>query len=367
MKVLHIITGNDDGGGAKHILNLCLNSKEKMECTIGCIGGGPFYEKAIKNNIECILFSPKSFIGREAADYIVEKGFDIVNFHGAKAFFLAKFLKKELGLPMVATVHSNYRQDFLNSKVKHLLFTQLSISGLRSFDYFICVSNYIKSILNVDGIAGRKFVVPNGIDLKECRVFSDCNEVRKSLGIENEDFVFTMVARLHPVKNHTTLIKAFNRLRAEFENVKLLLIGDGEQKAELEAEAGEGVIFAGFRENVLDYINASDITVLTSLSEGGAPPFAILESAAVSKTVIASSVSDIPHIINGGNGFLADPNSEADIYLKMKEAYLNPQAILAMGENLNRFVREKYSMEKFSSNYYDAYKTIIEESKVVKI
>lgn len=366
MKVLHVITGNDDGGGAKHLLNLCLNSKEKMECTIGCIGSGALHEKAIENNIECILFSPKSLLGREAADYIAEKGFDIVNFHGAKAFFLGKFLARKIDPPAVATVHSNYRQDFLNSRIKGLLFTPLSISGLRSFDYFICVSNYIKSILNVDGIAGRKFVIPNGIDLEECRVSEGPEAVRKSAGIGKEDFVFTMVARFHPVKNHATLIKAFKRLRAEFENVKLLLIGEGALKAELEAEAGEGVIFAGFRDNVLDYINASDITVLTSLSEGGAPPLVILESAAVSKTVIASSVSDLPHIINGGNGFLVDPYSEEDIYLKMKEAYLHPDTVKAMGENLNRYVREKFSIEKFCSNYFEAYSAIIEESKVVK-
>ncbi|MBP1743672.1 MAG: glycosyl transferase, group 1 family protein [Firmicutes bacterium] len=366
MKVLHIITGNDDGGGAKHILNLCLNSEGKMKCTIGCIGGGALYEKAVENNIECILLSPKSFLGSEAADCIAEKCFDIVNFHGAKAFFLGKFLLNKLSIPAVATVHSNYRQDFLNSRMKHLLFTPLSISGLRSFGYFICVSNYIKNLLNVDGIGGRKFVIPNGINLDECRVASDASAVRSSLGIGEGDFVFTMVARFHPVKNHITLIKAFSRLRAEFDNVKLVLIGEGSHRAEIEAASGAGVIFAGFRENVLDYINASDITVLTSLSEGGAPPLVVLESAAVSKTVIASSVSDMPHIINGGNGFLVDPYSEEDIYLKLREAYLHPGTIKAMGENLNRYVREKYSIDRFCSNYFEAYKAIVEDSKVVK-
>ena len=366
MKVLQVITGNDDGGGANHLLNLCLNSKGKMDCAIGCIGGGALYEKALESGIECILLSPKSFLGGEAAGFISGKGFDIVNFHGAKAFFLGKFLLRKLDIPAVATVHSDYRQDFQNSRIKSLLFTPLSVSGLRSFRYFICVSNYIKKLLNADGMAGSKFVIPNGINLDECRLVSDAASVRRSLGIGEEDFVFTMVARFHPVKNHATLIKAFSRLRAEFDNVKLLLIGDGAVRAEIEAAAGEGVIFAGFRKDVLDFINASDITVLTSFSEGGAPPLVILESAAVGKTVIASSVGDMPHIINGGNGFLVDPHSEADIYLKLKEAYMHPDTVKAMGENLNRNVREKYSIEKFCSNYHEAYKKIIEEHRSVK-
>jgi len=366
MKVLHIITGNDDGGGANHLLNLCLNSKETMECTIGCIGTGSLYEKAGEKGIDRILLSPKSFFGSEAADLIKGRGFDIVNFHGAKAFFLGKRILKKLVIPCVATVHSNYRQDFLNSRVKQLIFTPLSVSGLRKFDYFICVSNYIKNLLSVDGIEGMKFVVPNGIDLEECRVTTDAQAIRRSLGIGEDDFVFTMVARFHPVKNHATLIRAFSKLRAEFDNVRLLLVGEGESRAEIEASAGEGVIFAGFRENVLDYVNASDITVLTSLSEGGAPPLVVLESAAVSKTVIASSVGDMPHIINGGNGFLVDPHSEEDIYLKLREAYMHPDTIKAMGENLNRFVRDKFSTERFCSSYYDAYRTIIEDSKDVR-
>lgn len=365
MKVLQVITGNDDGGGAKHLLNLCLNSKGKMDCAIGCIGGGALYDEALENGIECIFLRPASFLGREAAGLIEEKGFDIVNFHGAKAFFLGKFLLGKLDIPAVATVHSNYRQDFQNSRIKRLLFTPLSIRGLRSFRYFICVSNYIKNLLNADGMAGRKFVIPNGINLDGCRTDSSAAAVRSSLGIGEEDFVFTMVARFHPVKNHATLIKAFSRLRAEFGNVKLLLIGEGAGRAEIEAAAGEGVIFAGFRKDVLDCINASDITVLTSFSEGGAPPLVVLESAAVGKTVIASSVSDMPHIINGGNGFLVDPHSEEDIYSKMKEAYLHPDNIKAMGENLNRYVRGKYSMEKFCSNYFEAYKKIIEEQRSV--
>jgi glycosyltransferase involved in cell wall biosynthesis len=366
MKVIHIITGNDDGGGAKHLLNLCLNSEEKMKCTIGCIGRGALYEKAMKNNISCILFSPSSFVCSEVTDYIVGNGFEIVNFHGAKAFFLRKLLGGRLSIPSVATVHSNYRHDFLNSRLKYIVFTPISISGLRSFNYFICASDYIKSLLNVDGMAGRKIVIPNGIDLDECIVVTDAADIRKSLGIEENDFVATMVARFHPVKNHATLIKAFARLKEEFSNVKLLLIGEGELRQEIEAAAGEGVIFAGYKENALDYINASDITVLTSLSEGGAPPLVILESAAVNKTVIASSVGDMSHIINEGNGFLIDPYSEEDIYLKLKEAYIYPDKIRAMGENLNRYVKEKFSIEKFCNNYFEAYKAIIADAEVAK-
>lgn len=333
---------------------------------IGCIGTGSLYENAISSKIEVKLFTAKSFICPEALNYISMKNFDIINFHGAKAFFLKSFLSKKLDIPCVATVHSNYRQDFLNSKLKHLLYTPLSIKGLKSFDYFVCVSEYIKNILNKDGFAGRKFVVFNGLNLKECSVINDKNSVRDSLGIKKDDFVYIMVARFHPVKNHSTLIKAFSKLNKEFKNTKLLLIGDGENTLELKKLTNEDVIFAGFRENVLDYINASDISVLSSFSEGGAPPLVILESAAAKKTAAVSNVCDMPNIINKENGFTFDPNSKEDIYLKLKEAYLNKNKLDNMGEALYDYVNEKFSMDKFCSNYLSTYNSIIQDFNGVK-
>jgi len=364
MKVLHIISGNDDGGGAKHLLNLCTNSKGLMESSIGCIGAGPLLEKAGMKGVDTVLFSIKSFLGHEAMEYIDGNGFDIVNFHGAKAFLMRKLLGNRLGIPSVATVHSNYKQDFLNSKFKNIVYTPLSIMGLDRFDYFICVSCYIKKLMDVDGIEGKRFVIPNGIEFGECIVEKDAGSVRSALGINKDDFVYIMIARFHPVKNHATLIRAFGQLEAEFGNVKLMLVGDG-GRGKLQEEAGPGVIFTGYQENVIDLINASDISVLTSFSEGGALPLVILESAALRKTVIASSVSDMPYSINGGNGFLVDPHSEEDIYLKLKEAYLHKERLKTMGENLYNFVKEKYSMDKFCRNYFDAYSNIIKDFEVV--
>lgn len=288
------------------------------------------------------------------------EGFDLVNFHGAKAFLLNK-IHGRLNIPSVATVHSNYSQDFLNSRLKHIFFTPLSIMGLKSFRYFICVSKYIKDILNEDGFEGMKFVVPNGIDLKETAIGETRENVRKSLSIGQQDFVYIMVARLHPVKNHKRLIRAFSKLHQEHEDTRLMLVGDGGLLEELKKLPNDGVIFAGFRENPEKYINASDISVLSSLSEGGAPPLVILESAAVKKPAAVSNVGDMAEIINSNNGFTFDPCSEEDIYFKLKEAYENRETLSEMGEAIYRDVSERFSMDKFCSSYFEAYKSIIED------
>ena len=86
-----------------------------------------------------------------------------------------------------------------------------------------------------------------------------------------------MVARLHPIKNHREVILAFSKLTLEFHDVKLLLVGDGELRPELEKlivdlKLENNVIMVGNVSNPIDYINASNVSVLASLSEGGAPP-----------------------------------------------------------------------------------------------
>lgn len=65
------------------------------------------------------------------------------------------FLKNKINIPAVATVHSDFRKDFLNSKIKYKIFTPLSKAGLKSFGNYICVSDYIKDILDEENFRGK--------------------------------------------------------------------------------------------------------------------------------------------------------------------------------------------------------------------
>ncbi|NFV23337.1 glycosyltransferase family 4 protein [Clostridium sporogenes] len=364
IKVLQIITGNDIGGGGKHVLNLCHYSKDLFKTVLGCIGEGPLYDKAKELGIETTLFSSKCFMNREIEEYIRNNNIDIANFHGAKAFFTHYFINKKLSIPTVATVHSNYKEDFLNNKLKYYLFTPWGVKGIKSFNIHIGVSNYIKDILDKDNIESKKFIVNNGIDLNYYKGKKANNNLREELNIEEKDVVYIMIARMHPIKNHNLLIEAFYKLEQEYKNVKLLLLGDGVEEENLKEKVDKlnlnsNIIFLGFKENIEDYIEIADISILTSLNEGGAPPLVILESGIKKVPVIASDVGDIPYTINKDNGFLIDPTSAHDIYDKMKEAYNNKNQLHILGENLYDTVINKYSIESFSQSYYECYKNLI--------
>lgn len=360
---MHIISGNDNGGGGKHVLNICNKSNKDFENIIGCVGEGPLYSEAKVMDVSYKLFSEKLY-NKELVDFINHNSISIVNFHGAKPFLMHLILKRKLNVPTVAVVHSDFRYDFLNNKLKYYIFTPLSIMGLRSFNNYICVSNNLKSLLEEKKIKGTKAVVNNGIDIKKISIVISAEDIRNNLKLKKQEFVYVMVARFHPIKNHSEVILAFRKLTLEFDDVKLLLVGDGEIRPELEKLVMElklenNVTMAGNVSNPIDYINSSNISVLASLSEGGAPPLTVLESGIVKKPLIYTKVGDLECILDENSGYQIKQRNIEDIYKAMKEAYLDKSNLNVKGENLYKIIINNFTIEKFWGNYFKVYKSIL--------
>ncbi|RMC92891.1 glycosyltransferase [Clostridium autoethanogenum] len=366
MKVLQVISGNDVGGGGNYVLNLSFYSKDKFQSIIGTIGGGGLYDKSKSMNIDTVKFKRAVTYDRYLIDYVRENHIDLVNFHGAKAFFMHYFLKNKIDVPTVATVHSDYRRDFLNNRIKYLFFTPLSALGLGSFKQYICVSDYIKSLLGNQKFIGEKFVVNSGMDFNS-RVIKESREsIRARYNILENDFVYVNVARCHPIKNQLSLIEAFNMLKKQIKDAKLMIVGDGPMEETLRQKVAQlhlenRVIFTGYKPNALDFANAGEVGILTSFSEGGAPPMTLLESAAVKKYFIAPDVGDIGKVLGDNLISLINPNSVEDIYKKMREIYEERNEIYLKGEKLYDAVVDKFSIDSFCTKYYNAYTKILSE------
>lgn len=362
IKVLQVITGNDNGGGGIHVLNIYNGSKNKFECTLCFLGEGALYEAAKKNELEYIMFNKKDVIQGKLLKYL-NSGFDIINFHGAKANFIHYILQNQIEPKCLVTIHSDYRLDFKNNRIKQLLFTPMSILGIKSFTDYICVSSHIKALLENEGIKGNKVVIGNGIDIISEMKLQKKEAFRELYGIEESDFLYLLLARLHPVKNHERLLEAFQQLNKELKNVKLMFVGDGALEQYLKDKASKlgienNVIFAGYQKNTFNFINACDISMLISINEGATPTLSMLESGLMKKAMICSAIGDLPQIVNDDIGFLIDPMSVEDIYLKMKEAYYNKYKLFTMGENFYSLVKDKYSLESFINKYKDFYEYI---------
>jgi glycosyltransferase involved in cell wall biosynthesis len=121
------------------------------------------------------------------------------------------------------------------------------------------------------------------------------------------------IARFTAHKQPLTLIRAFSEALRTMPGMRLLMVGDGDQREEglqLVSELGleAAVSFQAFRQDVPDILAAADIFVLPSLWEG--LPIGLLEAMAMGKAVIATEVDGTKEVVRPGeNGLLVEPGN----------------------------------------------------------
>jgi len=210
------------------------------------------------------------------------------------------------------------------------------------------------------------FVVPNGIELEKFKVLSKIN-IRKELEISEDKKVVLFVGTLTPRKGIKYLIEALNIVKQKNPNIKLLLIGDGDQKQGLEKLAEtldlkKNISFVGKVENkeIPKYMTASDIFVLPSLSEA----FGVvnLEAMACGLPIIATRVDGIPDVVKDReNGFLVEPESPNQIAEKILYLLSNDNVRKTISQN-NIKESNKYSWENIIEKIEKIYSGVLNKS-----
>jgi len=207
------------------------------------------------------------------------------------------------------------------------------------------------------------FVIPNGINLNKFKNLSKVN-IRSKLKIKEDEKVVIFVGTLRPVKGVKYLIKAMEIIIQKNTNTRLMLVGNGEDRGKLEKLVKEfvlekHVIFVGKvpNEKVPEYMVASDVFVLPSLSEGF--PVVILEAMASGLPIVATKVGGLPEIIKDGeNGFLVEPKNPKEIAEKVLLLLEDDE----LRERISRSFKEKvknYSWESVVKRLEEVYQRCI--------
>lgn len=168
-----------------------------------------------------------------------------------------------------------------------------------------------------------KYVPGVGIDKEKFSVRLDKNqkkELKKSLGLKENDFVLTYVARLDKNKNQGFLIKVMRKIVCNYPNIHLLLVGPDELNGEYQKQAKDiisNVHFLGLRKDVPQLLNITDISVSSSLREG--LPVNILEAMTMGVPVVAIDTRGARDLVrNNVNGYLVEFN-DIERYIKSIE------------------------------------------------
>jgi glycosyltransferase involved in cell wall biosynthesis len=215
------------------------------------------------------------------------------------------------------------------------------------------------------GIASRRHlvVIHNGVDASRFESLGAREDVRSSLVLADEDFVWLTIGRLAEQKAYPNLIRAFSTVLEEVPTSKLLVVGRGPLRAELESLVRASglqasISFLGFRRDVPSVLSAADAFVMASRYEG--MPNAIMEAMASGLPVVATDVGGVPDLIQEGvNGYLVPPSDPRALGSALtKLALASPQERLEMGQQGRTRVRDLCDLELVMN----AWTALIEES-----
>ena len=367
MKVITLISGGDIGGAKTHVLSLLHGLGKTEQVRLVCFREGEFAEDARKLGIDtCVMeVSVGAAIGR-LTQMIREEGFQIIHCHGARANLTGAILRRKVRVPIVTTVHSDYRLDYLGRPLHRLTYGTINTIALRMFDYHIGVSDAMAQLLISRGFDPQTmFAIYNGIDFTPVTPKLGREDYLRSVGLEVQDdtVVFGIAARLDPVKDMPTLIRGFSIAVKDHPNIRLLIAGEGEQRQMREALAAQTcppgtVVFAGWVTDMDSFYHALDVNTLTSISETF--PYAITEGARMRCATIASNVGGIPYIIEHGvTGLLFEPQNAEALGACMTRLAESRAMREQLGENLHEKASHEFSIDATVGKQIEIYQTIL--------
>ena len=372
MKVIHLISGGDTGGAKTHVHSLLQGLNRHIQADMVCFTDGPFTQEARALGIRVDVIAghnPLSAL-KPLREKIAREGYDIIHCHGARGNLMGALLKKSTGLPVVTTVHSDPKLDYMGRPLSALTYGNLNAWALRRIPYHIGVSDAMGDLLIRRGFDPQQmFAIYNGLDFTPRTPKLSRREFLDSLGLDWPDdaVIAGIAARLNPVKDMGTLLRGFAAAHAQQPQLRLIIAGEGQDEAMLrqlaqELGVADQVCFAGWLSDTDSFYNALDINTLTSLSETFS--YAITEGARFALPTVSTQVGGIPYLVKHNvTGLLFQPRDHEALGRHLAALAGDPDLRRRLGEQLLEKGRAEYSIESTIRRQLDIYDTILRRQK----
>ncbi|HSB70237.1 MAG TPA: glycosyltransferase family 4 protein [Candidatus Methylomirabilis sp.] len=231
-------------------------------------------------------------------------------------------------------------------------------------DAFVANSQELRGELVGAGFpADRVLQIPNGVDVDRFRPASDVADVRTALNLPPGPLV-VCIGRLDPQKGLDTLLTAVEPLLRRTPGLRVLLLGDGPLRGDLEArirraELADRILLNGVVADVAPYLRSADVFVLPSVGEG--MPNALLEAMASGLPCVASAIGGCRDVIRDGRTGLLVPPGNAVALREALEQLLQSQALAdRMGAAAREDVVARFGLERMLDRYEACYRAVKE-------
>ena len=366
MKILEIIPSLSSGGAERLVVDLCnqmaIDGHEVTLLTMKDynLENHGFYKDELNEKVKTINLSLGKFnIGTFVKVYKAIKTIkcDVVHMHLSSSFFCLLALLFDRKKKYVATCHNQaenekknegFRFYVKNICIRFHLFDQVSISDQNE-----------KSIKKIYAAPAIKLIYNGRAAMKVTNSYSDVQKEICGYKKTEDTKVFIIIAKFKAQKNIPRLVRCFNKLIEDGEDVILLVVGSGYDSPSIQPvlqQANERIHILGPRHNVADYLSCSDFFTLSSDYEG--MPITLIEAFACGCIPVGTPVSGFNDVVEDGvNGFVANGFNDESYIETLKRAIANQNTISK--QTLKDLYMKKLSMELCAKQYEDLFRDLV--------
>ncbi|RDV29201.1 glycosyltransferase [Alteromonas aestuariivivens] len=296
-------------------------------------------------------------VGKLAA-LIKERQIDVLHTHGYKSDIIGVMAARKAGIPCVVTPHG-----FENAAdIKLRAFIWLGCLAMKYAAKVVPLSRQLMEDVKKFNIPASKLAyIQNGVDLSEVEAVRLTKQPKPDEQVKTIGFVGQMISR----KNIHAILDCFDTLYRKRQDIRLVLLGDGDARPALEEycttlNSSAAIEFLGFRNDRLALLRDFDLFVMTSTLEG--IPRCLMEACAMEIPVSAYNIAGVDQLItNKESGLLATLHDQEQLQKDWECLLDQPKYAAQLATNARTFVETHFSAQRMANEYYELFRELAEE------